>query len=231
MREIVLDTETTGLDPNAGHRITDIGCIELIDHIPTGRVYQTYLNPERDVPKEVEAICGLPTEFFYDKPKFKEIVNDFLDFIKNDVLVIHNAQFDIKFLNAELSRVGRPLLSLSNTVDTLLMARKMFPGSAANLDALCKRFNIDASARDKHGALLDSQLLYEVYINLLGGKQSFFSFCNSSKYANAESVSKSNAKMNIRPARVFQPTAAEILAHDEFIKKIANPIWDKYKVS
>ena len=228
MREIVLDTETTGLEPSAGHRITDIGCVELIDHVPTGKVYQVYINPERDVPKEVERICGLPTEFFFDKPKFREIVDDFLDFIKNDVLVIHNAPFDIKFLNSELSRVGKPTLSLSNTIDTLQMARKMFPGAPASLDSLCKRFNIDASARDKHGALLDSQLLYEVYINLIGGKQSNLAFFTAKKpepllktAAHATTMAKK------RPVRKFSASEEELAQHAEFLKKIADPIWNK----
>ena len=175
-------------------------------------------------------------EFLYSQPSLKskvflrEIVDDFLDFIKSDVLVIHNAQFDIKFLNAELSRVGKPQLSLSNTVDTLLMARRMFPGAPANLDALCRRFNVDASARDKHGALLDSQLLYEVYINLLGGKQSFFSFESNAKKANNISAapSQQKAKKVAHPVRTFRPNDEELARHNEFIAKINNAIWNKY---
>lgn len=228
MREIILDTETTGLDPNNGHRITDIGCVELIDHVPTGKVFQVYVNPERDVPKDAERICGLPTEFFFDKPKFREIADDFLDFIQHDVLVIHNAQFDINFLNSELQRVGKRLLSLENTVDTLAMARKMFPGAPASLDALCKRFGVDISAREKHGALLDCWLLNDVYINLLGGKQSSLSFDSE----NAQNIClgkidapKSKSK---RTHRVFHVTDDEKEAHEELLSKISNPMWKKF---
>lgn len=232
MREVILDTETTGLDPNKGHRITEIGCVELIDHVPTGRVFQVYINPERDVPPEAQAICGLPTEFFFDKPKFNEVVESFLDFIQDDVLVIHNASFDIKFLNSELERAGKRLLSMDNTIDTLQIARKMFPGSPANLDALCKRFNVDLSKRDKHGALLDCQLLAEVYINLLGGKQSSLSFVLDKK--DEISVSNStNAQVN-RPQRSFKvilPSNDELKAHDILINNMKEPIWKKYQAA
>ena len=232
MREVILDTETTGLDPNKGHRITEIGCVELIDHVPTGRVFQVYINPERDVPPEAQAICGLPTEFFFDKPKFNEVVESFLDFIQDDVLVIHNASFDIKFLNSELERAGKRLLSMDNTIDTLQIARKMFPGSPANLDALCKRFNVDLSKRDKHGALLDCQLLAEVYINLLGGKQSSLSFALDKK--DEISVSNStNAQVN-RPQRSFKvilPSNDELKAHDILTNSMKEPIWKKYQAA
>ena len=245
MREIILDTETTGLDPNKGHRITDIGCVELIDHIPTGRVFQVYVNPERDVPKEVEAICGLPTEFFYDKPKFHEIVDGFLDFIQDDTLVIHNAQFDIKFLNSELQRVGKRTLSLDKTVDTLLMARKMFPGAPASLDALCKRFKVDLSARQKHGALLDCQLLAEVYINLLGGKQSSLFGAPKKEekkptrdikieptagIVKPQNVIEMKKPVTRRtPVRMYEISEEELKAHNDSISTIKNPIWAKYK--
>lgn len=230
MREVILDTETTGLDPNKGHRITEIGCVELIDHVPTGRVFQVYINPERDVPPEAQAICGLPTEFFFDKSKFNEVVDSFLDFIQDDVLVIHNASFDIKFLNSELERVGKRLLSIDNTIDTLQIARKMFPGSPANLDALCKRFNVDLSRRDKHGALLDCQLLAEVYINLLGGKQSSLSFTLDAK----ENISVSNnintkIDRQQRSFRVILPSNDELEAHNILINNIKEPIWKKYQ--
>lgn len=228
MREIILDTETTGLDPNNGHRIMDIGCVELIDHVPTGKVFQAYVNPERDVPKDVERICGLPTEFFFDKPKFREIADDFLDFIQQDVLVIHNAQFDINFLNSELQRVGKRLLSLENTIDTLVMARKMFPGSPASLDALCKRFGVDISAREKHGALLDCWLLNDVYINLLGGKQSSLSFTSeSTQTVSVDKVEVPKPKSK-RTHRVFRITDAEKEAHKELLAKISDPMWKKF---
>ncbi len=172
MREIVLDTETTGLDPFSGHRIVEIGCIELINHVRTGNYFHTYLNPERDMPREAEAVHGLSIEFLKDKPKFAEIAGSFLEFIGNDPLVIHNAAFDMKFINAELAVAKRPEVDFARAIDTVLMARQKFPGQPASLDALCKRFSIDLSARTKHGALLDSELLSDVYLELLGGRQS-----------------------------------------------------------
>ena len=229
MREVVLDTETTGLDPKNGHRITEIGCVELFDHVPTGRVYQVYINPERDVPKEAEAICGLPTEFFFDKPKFHEVVDEFLDFIGNDKLVIHNASFDIKFLNAELVKVGKRQLSIDNTIDTLLLARKMFPGSPASLDALCKRFNVDLSVRTKHGALLDCQLLSEVYINLLGGRQSSLLFdkvnakCTQSNSSNACPLMTTKKEgLRVRKASI---SVDEVNSHNELVGSLNDAIW------
>lgn len=224
LREIVLDTETTGLRPEEGHRVTDIGCVELIDHIPTGKVYQTYLNPEREISKEAEEICGLPTEFFSDKPKFAEIVDSFLAFVKNSPLVIHNAKFDIAFLNSELKRVNKPLLSLEKTIDTLAIARKKFPGAPASLDALCKRFKVDLSAREKHGALLDCWLLSEVYVHLLGGKQSVLSF----GILTSEDIALKNSQVKaIRAARQFQVSEEEKKRHNEFISNLNNPMWNK----
>ena len=171
MREIVLDTETTGFDPDNGDRIIEIGCLEVENYIPTGRTYWQYINPERDVPAEAQAVHGITTEFLQDKPTFGEIVGDFLAFVSDSRLVIHNAEFDIKFLNAELKRFGFPSFALREAVDTLAIARQKYPGSPANLDALCRRFNIDNSNRDFHGALLDSELLAEVYLELMGGRQ------------------------------------------------------------
>lgn len=172
MREIVLDTETTGMEPSAGDKIVEIGCVELDNHLPTGRTLHLYLNPERDVPPEAAAVHGLTNDFLKDKPVFAEVVGDFLDFIGDDAkLIIHNAEFDMKFLNWELKTLGFPSLDARRAVDTVLMARKKFPGSPANLDALCRRFNVDNTGRTLHGALLDSQLLAEVYLELLGGRQ------------------------------------------------------------
>jgi len=172
MREIVLDTETTGMDPLDGHRMVEIGCVELENHIPTGRTYHQYINPERDVPAEVVAVHGLTNEILKDEPTFGEVVGDFLDFIGDDsMLVIHNAEFDMKFINAELQQFGFPKVSPKRVLDSLAVARKKFPGSPASLDALCRRFNIDNSNRTLHGALLDSELLAEVYLELLGGRQ------------------------------------------------------------
>jgi DNA polymerase III subunit epsilon len=173
MREIVLDTETTGLEPAQGHRIIEIGCIELKNRTPTGARYHTYLNPERDVPEDSRRITGLTTEFLVDKPLFADAVDAFLAFIGDDQLVIHNAEFDLKFLNAELARAAKPRLNPDRAIDTMLMARRKFPGSPASLDALCKRFDISLDERRAkgHGALLDVELLAQVYLELLGGRQ------------------------------------------------------------
>lgn len=171
MREIVLDTETTGLDPLQGDRIVEIGGVELVNHMPTGKVYHTYLNPQRDVPAEAFAVHGLSTAFLADKPLFTSVAAEFLAFVGDAQLVIHNASFDMKFLNAELSWAGMPTLAAARAIDTIEMARRRFPGANNTLDALCRRFGVDNSARDKHGALLDSELLAEVYLELIGGRQ------------------------------------------------------------
>ena len=174
MREIVLDTETTGLDPQDGHRIVEIGAVELHNHVPTGNVYHQYINPLISMPDQAFAIHGLSDEFLSDKPKFSEIAKEFLDFIGSAKLVIHNAAFDIKFINAELKRIDKEEITFDRATDTLAIARKKFPGSPASLDSLCRRFKIDNSARVVHGALLDSQILAEVYLELVGGKQPDF---------------------------------------------------------
>ena len=171
MREIVLDTETTGFDPETGDRIVEIGGVELYNHVATGRTYHQYINPERAMPEEAFQVHGLGDEFLRDKPKFAEIGQAFLDFIGDAKLVIHNASFDMKFLNAELRWMGLPTLSMDQSIDTLAIARRRFPGSPASLDALCRRFGIDNSARTLHGALLDSEILADVYLELIGGRQ------------------------------------------------------------
>ena len=171
MREIALDTETTGLDPADGHRIVEIAAIELLNLLPTGRVYHQYINPERPMPREAENIHGLGDDFLRDKPAFARIAPAFLDFIGDARLVIHNAAFDLRMLNAELKRLDRPALAMSRALDTLEIARKRFPGAQASLDALCRRFGVDNSGREKHGALLDTELLAEVYLELMGGRQ------------------------------------------------------------
>ncbi|WP_417835462.1 DNA polymerase III subunit epsilon [Thalassospira tepidiphila] len=172
MREIVLDTETTGLDPYADHRLVEIGCIELINHMPTGRQYHQYINPQRPMPKEAFDVHGLGDEFLKDQPVFAEVADEFIEFIGEDsVLVIHNASFDMKFLNAELEWLNKPRIAMERALDTVQMARKKFPGSPVSLDALCRRFKIDNSNRALHGALLDSDLLAQVYLELLGGRQ------------------------------------------------------------
>ncbi|MBN66461.1 MAG: DNA polymerase III subunit epsilon [Rickettsiales bacterium] len=224
MREIALDTETTGLDPYAGHRLVEIGCVELINHVKTGNHFHIYLNPERDMPKEAENVHGLSIEFLKDKPLFRSMADAFLEFIQDSKLVIHNAGFDMKFLNAELEKLGYPQIPMSQSIDTVTMARKMFPGSPANLDALCKRFNIDLSARVKHGALLDAELLADVYLELRGGRQSKMALKNEE--ANAQDDVKQE-KMDI-PQRSFSVSQQELDAHAKLREKIKDPVWEKY---
>lgn len=171
MREIVLDTETTGLNPDEGHRIVEIGAVELHNHMPTGKTYHQYINPQRDMPEEAFNVHGLSIEFLADKPLFADVAQEFLDFVTGAKLVIHNAAFDMRFLNAELGWCSKPLLPAGVAVDTLEIARKRFPGAQNSLDALCRRFAIDNSARTLHGALLDSEILAEVYLELIGGRQ------------------------------------------------------------
>jgi DNA polymerase-3 subunit epsilon len=171
MREIVLDTETTGFEPAEGHRIVEIGAVELVNHMPTGRTFHQYINPLRPMPKEAFEVHGLGDDFLRDKPVFKAVGQALLDFIEDSRLVIHNAAFDMKFLNAELGWAGLPTLAAERALDTLLIARKRFPGSPASLDALCRRFGVDNSSRERHGALLDSEILAEVYLELVGGRQ------------------------------------------------------------
>jgi DNA polymerase-3 subunit epsilon len=171
MREIVFDTETTGFEPGEGHRIVEIGCVELEDHFPTGRTLQLYLNPERDIPIESQRVHGLSAEFLADKALFADVADEFLAFIADSTLVIHNAAFDIKFINAELIRAGRAPIPLARSVDTIEIAKRKFPGARYSLDELCKRFGVDLSARAKHGALLDAQLTAEIYLELIGGRQ------------------------------------------------------------
>ncbi len=171
MREIVFDTETTGLDPNDGHRIIELGCVELLDHVPTGEHFHAYLNPERAVPPETTRVHGLTDEFLADKPLFADVVDAFLTFLGDAPLVIHNAAFDIKFINAELGRLGRPSIALARAIDTIEIAKAKLPGVRYSLDELCKRFGIDLSARSKHGALLDAELTARLYLELIGGRQ------------------------------------------------------------
>ncbi len=171
MREIVLDTETTGLEPTEGHRIVEIGCVELVNHVPTDRVFHQYINPERPMPQEAYAVHGLSDSFLADKPTFAEVCEAFLEFIGDAALVIHNARFDLGFLNAELKRIDAALLPSERAIDTLHLARRKFPGSPNSLDALCRRYDINTDVRDKHGALIDAYLLAQVYLELIGGRQ------------------------------------------------------------
>jgi DNA polymerase-3 subunit epsilon len=171
VREIILDTETTGLDPSDGHRIIELCCLELVGHLPTGRVFHTLVQPERDIPEDSVRVHGLTAEKLADAPVFASVVDEFLSFVADAPLVIHNAEFDLKFLNHELTRVGKPLLTADRGVDTIAIAKKRFPGARYSLDELCRRFNIDLSVRIKHGARIDAELLAEVYLELLGGRQ------------------------------------------------------------
>lgn len=222
MREIVLDTETTGMDPVKGDRLVEIGCVELENHLPTGKHYHVYLNPEREIPAEATAVHGITNDFVKDKPVFGEVIGDFLDFIGDARLVIHNAEFDMKFLNAELKTFGFPSLDNRRVTDTLKMAREKFPGSPANLDALCRRFNIDNSSRTYHGALLDSQLLAEVYLELMGGRQRGLGISEASTRVETTT----NAKTRVhREARTFAPSEQEEALHEELLSKLKNPLW------
>lgn len=223
-REIVLDTETTGFEPTQGHRLVEIGCVELINFIPSGRVFHVYINPERDVPLEAYNVHGLSYDFLKNHPPFKDIGNLFLEFIEDSPLVIHNAKFDMKFLNAELKNHNWPEISYTRAIDTLMMARKKFPGSPASLDALCKKFNVDNKAREKHGALLDAELLAQVYLELIGGKQPGLSFDFSSKNPENSGVGKQESKP-LRPVRNFQPTPEEKDLHQNLLEKLKNPLW------
>ena len=221
MREIILDTETTGLDPFSGHRIVEIGAVEVFNKIKTGRFFHTYLNPERDMPQEAFKIHGISSDFLKNKKKFIEVADEFIDFIGEDKLVIHNARFDVKFLNFELGKVGKKELLYSRVVDTLDMARKKFPGSPASLNALCKRFDIDLSSREKHGALLDSELLADVYLWLCGGVQPEII---QTVEEGVELVSLENKLEGMvrkaRSKRTFEVDEQDLLAHLEFMKKI-----------
>jgi DNA polymerase III subunit epsilon len=222
MREIVLDTETTGLDPNAGHRIVEIACLELINHLPTGRHFQRYVNPGREVPEDALAVHGLSAAFLADKPSFAEIVPELLAFIDGAPLVIHNAEFDLGFLSAELALLGLAAVEASLAVDTLQLARRKFPGSPAGLDALCRRFNIDSSARGLHGALLDAELLAEVYLELIGGRQAGFDLVQAEARAAAAIAAASGIARAPRP---HAPTPEELAAHAAFLDRLKQPLW------
>ena len=230
MREIVLDTETTGFEPSEGHRIVEIGAVELFNHMPTGRTYHQYINPERQMPREAFEVHGLGDDFLRDKPVFRAIGRSFLDFIGDAKLVIHNAAFDVKFLNFELKLIGLPTIDWSRAIDTLAIARQKFPGSPASLDALCRRFGVDNSAREKHGALLDSEILAEVYLELIGGRQPDFGLASQP----AKSASGSTGVVDDwRPRPRPEPlpprlTEDEAAAHAAFVAKLGDgAIWAK----
>ncbi|AZL15692.1 DNA polymerase III subunit epsilon [Rickettsiales endosymbiont of Stachyamoeba lipophora] len=220
MREIVLDTETTGLDPLQGHRIIEIGCIELINKVKTGNVFHVYINPERDVPLVAYEIHGISTEFLTDKPKFEEVYEQFYNFIGDSVLVIHNAGFDMKFIRHHFDPHKVQILNV--VIDTLELARKKFPGAKVNLDALCKKFKIDNSHRDKHGALLDAELLADVYIKMEGNTQAALEIANTTNQIQYTAMEIKRVNFT---QRNFNIKSEEKQLHQEFMKKIKNPIW------
>lgn len=226
MREIVLDTETTGFDPFSGDRIVEIGAIELIRHVPTENVFHEYINPERAMPQEAFEVHGLGDDFLRGKPKFAEVGQKFLDFVGDAKLVIHNAAFDMKFLNAELKWLGLPEIPFDRAIDTLEIARRKFPGSPASLDALCRRFGIDNSARTLHGALLDSEILAEVYLELIGGRQPDFALSTAAPGDGpAETQSAWTAPSRPVPLKP-RISAAEKQAHADFVAKLGeNTLW------
>jgi DNA polymerase-3 subunit epsilon len=227
MREICLDIETTGLDPRSGHKIVEIACVEMRGKIKTGNVFHTYVNPRREMPEEAFRIHGISTEFLQDKPIFDHVAHKLLDFIKDTKIIIHNAPFDTKFINHELKLLGIAGLEMANVIDSLVIARNKFPGSPASLDALCKRFNIDLSKRAKHGALLDTELLCDVYVELMGGAQSGLAFEATKKEIKiASQITEENAEKDVNilnkkilPKRDFPVLETDLEKHQEFILK------------
>lgn len=230
MRELVLDTETTGLDPFDGHRIVEIGAVELVNHMPTGRTWHQYINPQRDMPQGAFDVHGLSSEFLADKPLFRDIAADFIAFCEDAKLVIHNATFDMKFLNAELSWAGFAALPNDCAVDTLAIARQRFPGSPASLDALCRRFGIDNSARTKHGALLDSEILAEVYLELIGGRQPGLVLQSTSPRSTAAGQVAEDWRPRPRPVPLpSKVTDSEKAAHAAFVEELGpDSVWRRF---
>jgi DNA polymerase III subunit epsilon len=225
MREIVLDTETTGFEPSEGHRLVEIGCVEIFDRYPTGNIFHAYVNPERDMPAGAFNVHGLSAEFLKDKPLFSNVYDGFIEFLGDANIVIHNAAFDMKFLNSEFTKLGKPVLASSRIIDTLLLARRKHPGVSNTLDALCDRYNIDRSKRVKHGALLDSEMLAEVYSELLGGKQSKMDL-NASGFSKADELKPAAKRMVAIDPLINDDERAK---HAEFIATLGeNAVWNKY---
>ena len=231
MREIVFDTETTGLNPGGGDRMVEIGCVEIVNRVETGRHFHCYFHPERDMPFEAEMVHGLSSSFLSDKPLFSEKAEELLDFLEDSPLVAHNAGFDFGFLNFELERCGRPAVAMQRMVDTLQLARSKHPGAKHSLDALCMRFGIDRSHRVKHGALLDAQLLAQVYVELTGGRQIGLGLVAE---AGMVSVAQSARPVTVREPRPPRPHAAlaeELERHRAFIARLVNPLWERFAVT
>ncbi|HUB65123.1 MAG TPA: DNA polymerase III subunit epsilon [Methylocella sp.] len=226
MREIILDTETTGLDPAKGHRIIEIGCVELLNAIPTGETFHVYLDPERDIPEEAFLVHGLSTEFLAGKPVFAKIADDFLTFTNGAKIIAHNAEFDLRFLNAELALLDREPIAGDRVIDTLALARRKFPGSSNSLDALCLRYGIDTSRRTKHGALLDAEILAEVYAELTGGRQAHLVFGAGAGSAGTGGASLLTQRPHSLPPRL---SPEDLSRHHAFIAALgAAPLWDLY---
>ena len=226
MREIVMDTETTGLDPNEGHKVVEIGAVELFNHLPTGKTFHQYINPKRPMPKEAFDIHGLSIDFLKAYPAFKDVAANFLDFIGSSILIIHNANFDVRFLNFELDCIGVEKIHTDRVLDTLKLARKKFPGSPASLDALSRRFKVDISKREKHGALLDSQILAEIYLELIGGRQPDLELISAQSRNFSNTLNDGVFKRDL-PLPSFL-TTSEKAAHDKFVKSLGkNCLWNE----
>jgi len=227
MREIAFDTETTGLSPQDGHRVVEIGCVELVNRVETGITWHCYLNPERSMPSEAEAVHGLSATFLSDKRRFDEVAIEFLDFVGDSPMIAHNAGFDFNFINWELANAGHEPICLTRMVDTLVMARQRHPGAKHSLDALCTRYGVDRSSRVKHGALLDAQLLAQVYVELAGGRQIGLSL--AAEIASADSgpafASVVRAPRPVRPPRPHSASAEELMAHAAFLSTVVDPLW------
>ncbi|MCP9221847.1 DNA polymerase III subunit epsilon [Erythrobacter sp. LQ02-29] len=229
MREIVFDTETTGLDPRTGDRLVEIGCVELVNRVATGEVFHAYFNPERDMPAEAEAVHGLSAIFLSDKPLFRDGVTALLDFIGEDPLVAHNAGFDFGFLNAELALCELPAVSMGRMVDTVALARRKHPGAKLSLDALCTRYGIDRSHRVKHGALLDAELLAQLYVELTGGRQIGLGL-DAELESEASTIAVASARVERGPRREPRPhvaSEAELAAHRAFLARLTDPLWSR----
>jgi DNA polymerase-3 subunit epsilon len=221
-REVVIDTETTGLEPSKGHKIVEIAAVEIVGRVRTGKYFHRYVNPNRDMPDEAFRVHGISADFLKDKPTFPSITKEFLDFVGTSTMIIHNAAFDIAFINAELASLGINPITMRRVVDTLDLARRKFPGMPASLDALCKRFNISLKSRDKHGALIDSELLAMVYAELLGGMQ---------KKLDLEQGNSDDHKASVNidfPARAFAVSKQEIIDHEQMLQAIKNPLWKNF---
>ncbi len=225
MREIIFDTETTGFDPASGDRMVEIGCVELINRVPSGRTFHAYYNPQRDMPSAAEAVHGLSSLFLSDKPLFLHGVDELLDFLEDSPLVAHNARFDFGFLNHELRLCARPDIAMTRMIDTVAMARTMHPGAKHSLDALCTRYGIDRSHRVKHGALLDAELLAQLYIELTGGRQIGLGLAQEEKALIDGEPAALAAVRPLRPARVFTASAEELERHAAFIATLDKPLW------